>query len=100
MQYEAEPKIRGLLEKFWSRQEVVARQNEFHGPQLLSYMGTTQGVLTSPKLSNVSLDSMVRRWLSLTVEDESAIHDGLGMDVGRIMRVFHADDSLIGSRDL
>ena len=27
-------KIRGLLAEFWSRQELVTRQNGFHGPQL------------------------------------------------------------------
>ena len=30
--YEEEPKLQGLLEEFWSRQEVVTCQNGFHVP--------------------------------------------------------------------
>ena len=47
----------------------------------------------------MSVDSVVRHWLSLTVEDKFAIHDRLGMAMGRSMGVFYADDGLIGSWD-
>ena len=36
--------------------------------------------------------------MSLTMEDESATHEGLGMAVGRCMGVFYADDSMISSK--
>ena len=32
--YRAEPKLHGLLEEFWARQEVVTCQNGFNGLQL------------------------------------------------------------------
>ena len=34
------------------------------------------------------------------MEEESIIHCGLGIEVGIIMVVLYADDSLVGSRDL
>ena len=88
-------KIRGLLVEFWSLQEVVTPQNRFQGPQLQATRGTTQGELTSPKISNMALERMVQHWLSLKMEEGYAIHDGLRMAVVRIMDVFYADDVLI-----
>ena len=38
-------------------------------------------------------------WISVTVEDYSAIHDELWMVVGRCRDVFFAEDGMIGSRD-
>ena len=49
-----------------------------------------------PTLFNVSVDSVVRHLISLTVEENSATHDRLGIAVGRYMGVFYADDSMIG----
>ena len=37
--------------------------------------------------------------MSLTVEDLSTNHEGLGMKVGQCMGIFYADDGMIGSRD-
>ena len=42
---------------------------------------------------------MVQHWLALTGEDEYAIHDGLGMVVGRIIGVFYVNGGLMRSRD-
>ena len=47
----------------------------------------------------MALDSVVRHWLSHTVENESAIHDRLRTAVGRSMGMFYADDGLIGLWD-
>ena len=93
------PKLWVLLEEFWSHQEVFTSQNGFHGPQFRATRGTTQWGVGYTKLFNVAVHSMVRHWLSLTVEEESAIRDVLGMAVGRCMGVFYMDDDLIGSRD-
>ena len=48
----------------------------------------------------MTVDSMVRLWISLTVEDKYDTHDGLGMAVGRCMSVFYVDDVMIRSREL
>ena len=59
----------------------------------------TQGGLASLTFFNVPLYSVVRPWLSPTVEDDSATHDRLGSVVGSCMGMFYADDGMIGSRD-
>ena len=98
--YGAGPKLRGLLAEFWSRQDVVTHQNGFHASQFRATRGMTQGGLASPKLLIVEGDSMVCHWISLTVEEESTTHDGLGMVVERQMGMFYTDGGMIGSRDL
>ena len=61
--------------------------------------GIQRGGMAFPKLFNVSVDIVVRHCLSLTVEDNSAPHGGLGLTVGMYMGVFYADDGMIGLRD-
>ena len=51
--YVAGPRMYGLLETFWECQQVVPRQNGFHGPVFLATRGTTQGGLVSLMLFNV-----------------------------------------------
>ena len=46
------PKLRGLLEEYWS-QQVVTRQNILRGPWFQETRGTTQGGLVSSTLLNV-----------------------------------------------
>ena len=48
----------------------------------------------------MAAEIVARNWLSLTVEDESDVHDGLWMAVEKIMRVLYVDDGLIRSRYL
>ena len=71
--------------EFWLRQEVFTIQNGFHGTQLLATRGMTEGRLDSPTLFNVAVESVVRHWMSLTVEEESTTHEGLWMAIGRFM---------------
>ena len=85
--------------KFWSRQELVTHQNGFHEPQFRATRGTTQGELALPIMFNVSVESVIRHWMSLTVEDEQATHEGLWIVVGKCMVLFYADDGMIISRD-
>ena len=79
---------------------MVNRKNGYHGPQFRATRGTTQGGLTSPKIFNVAVDNVVRNWLSMTVEYEAVIHDGLVHAVEMSIGVFYADNGLIGSSDL
>ena len=85
MGYGAGPKLRQLLAEFWSRQKLVTCKNGFHGPQLQATRGMTHGWEVLLKLLNMAIDSMVRHWISPTVEDKSTTNDGLGMAVGRCM---------------
>ena len=75
-------KMWDILAEFWLRQEVVARQNGYHGPHFRAARDNTQGGMVLPPLFNVAVESLVCHWLSITVEDAVVIHDGLGHAVG------------------
>ena len=47
----------------------------------------------------MEVENVVRHWLSMTVEYDVIIHDGLGHGMGQIMRVFYADYGIIGYMD-
>ena len=47
----------------------------------------------------MAVEIVVRHWMPLTAEEESAAHEGLGMVVGWYMGVFYTDDGIIRSRD-
>ena len=55
--YEVGPKMWGIMEEFWVRQEVFTQQNVCHGYQFRATCGTTQEGLTPPTLFNVVVDS-------------------------------------------
>ena len=73
----------GLLETFWNCQQVVPRQNSFHGPALLATRGKIQGRLVSPILFNIVVYNVIRTWLFMTVEDHRVDRDGLGETIGQ-----------------
>ena len=81
--YVAGPRLCGILETFWDYQQVVPRQNGFHGLDLPNTRGTTQGGLVSLTLFNVVVDNFIRTSLAMTVKDQRVDHDGLGETVGR-----------------
>ena len=83
--YGAGPKTQGILTEFWVQQEVVTRKNGYHGPQFRSTRGTTQGVLTFTTLFNVVVKNVARHCLSMTVDYNTVIHNGMGHSVGRSM---------------
>ena len=47
----------------------------------------------------MGVDNVVHHWLFMTVEDGMVILYDLGHAVGRTMRVFYADDGIIGSQE-
>ena len=95
----AGPQIWGLLQEFWDKQEVVTQQGGFHGTPFNSSIGTTQGDLSSLTLFNVVLESVIRHWMSLTIENPDAIHNIIGETVGHKLGVFYTDDDMISSRN-
>ena len=65
-------KLWSLLAYFWSIQEVVTHQNGFHGLQLRATRGTTQEGIDSTTLFDLVVDRVVRQYMSLTMDEESA----------------------------
>ena len=78
---------------------MVTRQNGYRGPNFRSTRGTKQEGLTSPKLFNMAVESVVSNCLSPKVEDKAVIQDGLGHVIVRILGVSYEGDGLLGSRD-
>ena len=98
--YGSGPHMCSLLETFWECQQVVLRQNGFHGPAFPATRGTMQGGIFSPTLFNVLVDNIIRTWLVMTVEDHRVAHDILEETVGRCLGLFYANNDMVGSRDL
>ena len=94
------PQMCGLLKIFWDCQQVVPRQNNFHGPAFPATMGTTQGRLVSLTLFNVVVENVIRTWLNMTVEDQRVDHDRLVDTIGRCLGVFYSNDGMVGPRNL
>ena len=88
-----------ILEEFWARKEVVTQQNGYHVPQFRSACRTTQVVLPYPTLFNMSVDKVVSHWMSITVEYDAVIRNGLGHALGRRMGFFYVEDGRIGFCD-
>ena len=97
--YGAGPHMRGLLEEFCKRQEVVIRKNGYHGTHFQETRGTTQGGHIYPTLFNLILDNVVHNWLVLTVEDDLVAHEGPGLAVRRYLGLFYANNGMVGLWD-
>ena len=52
-------KMRCTLAEFWEYQEVITRQNGYHGTQFRANFQTTQRGLTFTTLFNVAVENMV-----------------------------------------
>ena len=97
-EYGAGPKLRGIMVKFWENQEVVTRQIRYHTSQLWATHGITQGGLASIMIFNVNINSLIRHWSSLMVEEVAVVHGGLGHMGGRSLVMLYADDGILGSQ--
>ena len=96
--YSAGPDMCRIFLEFWERQEVVTRENGYHGPRFQATRGITQGYHILPTLFNIVVNNLVRNCMSITVEDEVVAHYGLVLAVWICMGMFYADDGLVGSR--
>ena len=76
--YGVRPKMQRIWESFWENQEVVTKQNGYHGLHFRATHSTTQRGVTFSTLFNAEIDSVVCYWLFMTVEDEAIIQYGLG----------------------
>ena len=97
--------MRGSIEDAGIIDRILGESRSGHQKERLSW-DTVQGNqryntggLVSPTLFNVAVDSVVCHWLSLTVEDEAVIQDGLGHAMGQSLRFFNAGGGIHGSQD-
>ena len=88
-----------LLETFWVHHEVVTRQIRYNRTNFNSNRGTTQVELISTTLFNVVVDNVVWSWLAMNVEDQKVVQEGLGINVGRCLGVFYAEDVIVRTQE-
>ena len=87
------------LAVFWDQQEVITFQNSYHGLHFKANRGTTQGILISPTPFNLMVDTVVRNWLALAVEDQLVDQEVLGLTVGRCLGLFYDNGNMVGLRN-
>ena len=76
---------------------MVTRQIGYHGPHFLETRYTNQRGLSSPTIFNVTIESVVKHWIYLAVEDRSVVNNGLGQAVGQSLVMLYMDNGLLGS---
>ena len=86
-----------LLDTFWGHQQVVPRQNGFHGLAFPATQETTQVGLVSPTLFIIVVDTVIRTWLDMIVDDQRVAHNRMGEVFGRCMGFFYAYYSMFCS---
>ncbi len=60
--------------------------------------GTVRECIFSPKAFNILTDAVIRHWLSIA-EDQETADNGFGATVAERLALFYADDAAISSRD-
>ena len=95
-EYGMGPRMSRLLRNFWKQQQVVARQQGFHGPAFPSDRGDIQGAPGACTRCNILMDNVVRNWLQATIPGPA---NSITMTVARLLSLFYADDGLLGARD-
>ena len=78
---------------------MLPRKNGFHGPAFPTTRGTVQGGRVPLTLFNVVVDNIIRTWLTITVEDQRVVHNGLVVTVRRCLKFLYADGGMVGSWD-
>jgi Reverse transcriptase (RNA-dependent DNA polymerase) len=89
-----------LLQRYWSTQQIIPRQNGYHGRAFPASRGQTQGGLFAPTGFNIVIDSVIKEWLQTSIDNAgNIVTQGLGFTVEEQLALFYADDGYIGSRD-
>lgn len=91
------PSLRRLLRNYWKSQEIVPKQNGYHGRPFHATRGVTQGDIISPMLFNIVVDVIVRYWLSVESPFPETSRDGIGHKILDHQVLFYADDGLLAS---
>ena len=75
---------------------MVTRKNGHHGLHLRATRGNTQGGLALLTLFNVVAERLVRHCISITLEDETVIRNGLVNALVWSLGVLYVNDGILG----
>jgi len=92
------PKMLALIVPQWDKMQVIPKQADFFGMPFCQDSGQITGSVLGPLIFDVVVDSVVRHWMTIVVEDggTSAM---TGLAVKELLLPFCADDGMIASRD-
>ena len=96
--YGVGPNILRLIRKFWLKAKLVCRVNGRYGRGFKQSRGVTQGGPLSPRLFNIVVDAVVRKWLRRAIGDDAA-KDGVAQMAAKFIALFYVDDGFIASRN-
>ena len=57
-----------ILQKYWGRLQIVAREEGYYGSAFQGFRGVTQGDPLSPTIFNVVVYAVVMHWVEIMVE--------------------------------
>ena len=77
---------------------MVARAGGYYGTGFKGARGVTQGDPLSPTIFNVVVDSVVRHWVTLAVEDAEKRGER-GKEGSHQASLFYADDGMVALYD-
>ena len=63
--YGVGPNMMRLIRTFWDEQKLVCRAAKRYGEPFKASRGVTQGGPLSPKIFNIMVDAIVRKWIRL-----------------------------------
>jgi len=91
-------KMLTLLALQWDKMQVIPKQADFFGTPFCQDSGQITGSILGPLIFNVVVDSVVRHWMTVMVDDggTSAM---TGLTLKELLLLLCADDGMIASRD-
>ena len=96
--YGVGPRARRLLQNYWKRLTMVAREGGYYGTAFKGEQGVTQGDSLSPTIFNVVVDAVVHNWVTSVIVD--AEERGELVKEGRHQAaLFYSYDGMVASSD-
>jgi len=97
-EYGLPTKMLTLIALQWDKMQVIPKQADFFGIPFYQDSGQITGSILGPLIFNIVVDSVVRYWMTIMVDDggTSAM---TGLTVKELLLLFYADDGMIASRD-
>ena len=96
--YGVGPLARRLLQYYWRRLTMVAREGGYYGTAFKGGIGVTQGNPLSPTIFNVAVDTVVGHWATGVIVDAEE-RGGLVKYGKHQAALLYADDGMVASSD-
>ena len=91
-------RVRKMLREYWEQTTMVTRAGSYYGKGFKGERGVTQGDPLSPTIFNVVVDTVVRHWLTIAVQEAErrVEREREGQHQAALV---YADDGMLASSD-